>query len=300
MGYLFGVFGVVLFLGFSFIVMRNPRPWALAVTENPNGTKKLSASKFQALVWTLVVLFAYGSVFGSRLLKTDPKETVPAGVTSSVEEGETAEGKLSDLLPDIPLNLLVLMGLSAVTAAGAKGVTIAYKSQGSIPKEGGGLVTNPEEEGDLVKVQMLTWTLIAAGYYLLTVVDSLGAAVPSYVMPDVEGALLVLMGASQGAYIGNKLVTKKVAKTPKLKQLIPEKGSKGSSVKLLGDNFGNDQGESFVLVNGNEIESIPPEDWTDFAINFTLPADGKKGEKWSVKVNRDSEWSAETLYFELT
>lgn len=192
MGYLFGVVALVLFWIFSFIVAgKKLAPWALAISENPVGPSKLSASKFQALVWTLIALFAYASVFGARLLASEPGEALPG-------------------LPEIPMNLLVLMGLSAVTAASAKGVTIAYKSRGLIPDESGGLTTNPKDEGDLIKTQMLVWTLVAGGIYLLNVVNSINSG--SYIMPDVEGALLVLMGVSQGTYVGNKLVTTTVIK----------------------------------------------------------------------------------------
>jgi hypothetical protein len=281
-GYLFGVAALILFWVFSLIVTKgNPWPWALAISENPEGPRKLSASKFQALVWTLTTLFAYGSVFGARLLALQPGEALPE-------------------LPNIPLNLLVLMGLSAVTAAGSKGVSISYKSQGRIPDKSGGLTTNPKGEGDLIKTQMLVWTIVAAGIYLLNVRHSISNG--SYIMPDVEGALLVLMGVSQGTYIGNKLVTTTVTKTPKIIEILPLKGPAGTTITILGESFGSEQGASFVafdhdLINKEEEGLVS---WSDLKIQVTVPTTYQPDDEIRVRVNRDGEWNENKHSFRVT
>ncbi len=276
-GYLFGFGTLIVFWIFSFIITQEANPIALAYSENPpkeGEGKKLSASKLQALIWTMITLFTYASIFGTRLLS--------ASSSSPVSEMQ---------LPDIPLNLLVLMGLSVATAAGSKGVTISYKTQGIIGKDGGGLTTNSKDEPDLVKTQMLVWTVVAAGIYLITVVDNINHF--RYVMPDVEGALLVLMGASQGAYIGNKLVSKDIGKTPKLIEV--SQSIDGNSLTLEGENFGQEQGAGYVRLNdtvvreaGNEILS-----WSDFNIQVKIPALFKDEDEIRVKINRDGEWSEE-------
>lgn len=282
-GYLFGVGAIAIFWIFSFAVTGNANPLILAYSENPPkpGEKRaLSASKFQSLIWTLITLFAYVSIFGARFLSMKAGEPV-----SSVE------------LPGLPVKLLILMGLSVATAAGSKGVTISYKSQGLIDKKGGGLLTTPQEDADLIKIQMLVWTIIAAGIYMITVVDNISNN--TFELPDIEGALLVLMGASQGAYIGNKLVSKDVTKTPRLLGISPS--IDGNSLTIDGENFGSEQGASYVRLNNTDIKAANTEiiSWSDFHIQLKIPAILNTDEITKVKVNRDGEWSEEKTLFNL-
>jgi len=238
-------------------------------------------------LWTWVTLFAYVTVFGARLLNAQSAGALPA-------------------LPGIPLNLLILMGLSATTATGSKGVAISYKSRGLIGQQSGGLVTNPEGEGDLVKTQMIVWSLIGAAVYLLSLGPFLAALSPgnqlSVALPDIDGGLLVLMGASQGAYFGNKLVTREIAKKPKLDKLLPAQGPAGAAVTLTGENFGDQQGESFVALNGRTVRSQADGlmAWSDLQIQITIPSTYKAGDTIQIEVYRDGEWSENKLLFAVT
>jgi hypothetical protein len=117
-GYLFGAGALLVFWVFSYIVTRKVAPWALAISESTVGGQLqgvLSVSKFQALVWTLITLFTYTSVFGARFLASEP-------------------GAALRTLPSIPINLLVLMGLSVATAAGAKRTSSHWMTALSAPK----------------------------------------------------------------------------------------------------------------------------------------------------------------------
>jgi hypothetical protein len=188
--YAFGVGAILIFWWVSFNTTGKWAPFALAHNEAKEA-KGLSASKFQALIWTAAALFAYASVFGARLLEVGLRQTLAT-------------------LPMIPLNLLLLMGFSATTAVGSKGVTVTYKTRGVIPDTGGSLTLNPEGQPDMVKAQMVVWSLIGAMIYLASVVNFVGAKgylTSQLALPDVDGTLLVLMGVSQGSYLGNKLVT---------------------------------------------------------------------------------------------
>lgn len=289
-GYLFGIGSLLIFWLVSYLITRKVNPFALIYTENsnpvgvaPEKTKSkgeentLSASKFQALLWTMTTLFAYTSVFGFRVL--DKKEAL-------VPE-----------LPNFPISLLVLMGLSVVTAVGSKGVTIAYKSEGVIPMESGGLATNPQGQGDLTKIQMLVWTFIAIGIYLITVVDYINAK--EFILPEVDQALLVLMGVSQGAYIGNKLVSKDVTKTPRITDIWQT--PVGDIIMIDGGNFGKELGTSFVQMNDYPLKEMGNEiiKWSDFRIEVKIPPTILKNEILNVKVNRDGEWSKEKLMLPL-
>ena len=284
-GYLFGLGAVLLFWVFSFVVTGGKlAPWALAVSESTVGGQSqgvVSASKFQALLWTLTTLFAYASVFGARLLEAPDVST-----------------------PSIPINLLVLMGLSAATAVGAKGVAVSYKAQGLVSERSGGLTTTPSGDADLTKTQLLVWTFIAAAIYLLTVVRFM--ATKSYLaagvtLPDVDGTLLVLMGASQGTYIGGKLVSRDVLAKPDLKSLLPLKGPAGTALTLLGDSLGDTQGTNFVLLDDRTVRSAADGlvSWADGQIRITIPATVRTGDRIAVGVYRDGETSSR-LFFEVT
>jgi len=283
-GYLFGIGSLFIFWVVSYLITRKVNPFALTYTENPTienskskgDDKTLSASKFQALLWTMTTLFAYTSMFGFRVLSE--KDLVPE-------------------LPNFPISLLVLMGLSVVTAVGSKGVTISYKSEGVIPKKSGGLATNPQGQGDLTKIQMLVWTFIAIGIYLITVVDNIN--IGEFTLPEVDQALLVLMGASQGAYVGNKLVSKDVTKTPRITDIWQT--PVGDIIMIDGGNYGKEQGASFVQINDYPLKEMGKEilNWADFRIEVKIPPTILKNEILNVKVNRDGEWSKEKLMLPL-
>jgi hypothetical protein len=288
--YLFGGVALLVFLGVSILVTgRNLK--SLVVTDskysevNEQGQtvevkqRELSASKLQALVWILVTMFAYASVFGAFLLNSESGDPLPD-------------------LPGIPVNLLALMGLSVATAAGAKGVTVSYKDQGRIDKKSGAATTDAEGNPQLVKVQMLVWTFLGALWYLLKVIKFIDGieTLPegAYALPDVDGALLVLMGVAQGAYIGDKLVSRDIHKTPKLERIMPLQGAVGTKVTLIGENFGDDQGSNFVSIGDKIIESTEEGlvSWSSLKIEAKIPADCEPGQVM-VKVYRDGEWSEE-------
>ncbi len=279
--YWLGIVAVLLFWVFSFFVTRKPWPWVLAESENDVGPKRLSASKFQALVWTYVTLFAYGSIFGTRL------------------QGMTSEAPFAEL-PQIPRNFLFLMGLSAITVTGAKGVTISYKSQGRISDISGGLLTGPEGQGDLLKTQMLVWTIVAASMYIIKLVRGLNDG-SIYDMPNIDQTLLVLMGISQGSYLGNKLVTRNVIKTPKITEILPLSGDAGTEVVILGENFGETQGNSFVALNGIPIKTQADGlvAWADLQIRLKIPTTFQVNDTVKIRVHRDGEWSPGEYTFQV-
>jgi hypothetical protein len=225
-------------------------------------------------------------VFGALLLDTESGEPLPP-------------------LPKIPVNLLVLMGLSVVTAAGSKGVTVAYKAQDRIAAKSGGAVTDPEGNPQLIKAQMLVWTFVGALWFLLTVVkfiDGINVAVASgtLALPDVDGALLVLIGVAQGAYVGDKLVARDIRKTPKLDKITPSSGKAGTEITLLGSNFGAERGQNFVQLGGDLVveELVRGECvWGNLQIQkVKIPETYAAGSGVKVKVYRDGEYSEEKIF----
>jgi hypothetical protein len=226
---------------------------------------RLSTSKFQFFVWTAVVVFVYALLFWYR--------------------GKT------DAISSIPQNVLIAMGLSIVTAVGAKGITVSYLNSGSISKpasdQPGGttdlsaLVTRDGSSApDLTKIQMLIWTVIAVAVYLHTVYYSLSkyrtCAAKDCVFPDIDTSLMVLMGLSQGAYLGNKLVA---AGSPQVSTLSPAVGLPGADVTISGQSLGSTQNGNLILINGQN-QQIAATSWTDSAVHFSVPQRRADGTAW--------------------
>lgn len=302
-GYYFGVGALLVFWIMSYWITGKLEPWALAISEgsnsDKNGEKKevLSSSKFQALLWTLIVLFSYSSIFGARFLET------------LAEDAVTTLPEILKALPMIPINLFLLMGFSVTTAAGSKSVTISYKTRGIVSPKSGGLIQNPQGQGDLQKTQMLAWTIVGAFIYLMKVVtyislksynltDDFGMPlVPA--LPEVDNTLLILMGVSQGSYLTNKVVTKDVVRVPKINEILPLTGPKETLVTMLGENFGEPHEDNFVTIQGSIIRKDDVEFWNDKQIRVKIPDKFQKGDKINLGVYCHNN-SSNKLTFEVT
>lgn len=214
--------------------------------------KPLSASKLQFWIWTLVVLASYASISAARMM-------LGAGGGKPQSMGE------------IPIELILLMGLTATTAIGSKGISIGYLSRGDKDVTGGGAIGQPGSDGtSLSKLQMLSWSILGATIYLIQVVTMIGKADPSQlVMPPVDGALLVLTGISQGTYLGGKVIPNKPKWKPEIRQALPDPVHAGENLIIIGARFGNAIGQSIVEFNGIPITKAVS--WSDFKIIVTVP-----------------------------
>ena len=118
---------------------------------------------------------------------------------------------------NIPDNLLLLSGMSALTFGGAKGITTAKVdaavAQGiANPKPPGqphfwrDLIQNDVGSFDLGDFQMFVVTLLAVGMYLAAILHFLGllAVSDAVKLPDVDTTILATFGLSQGAYLTKK------------------------------------------------------------------------------------------------
>jgi hypothetical protein len=118
---------------------------------------------------------------------------------------------------NIPDNLLLLSGISALTFGGAKGITTgkvdAAAAQGMAnPKPPGqphfwrDLIQNDVGSFDLGDFQMLMVTLLAVGMYLAATLHFLGllAASETVKLPDIDTTVLATFGLGQGAYLTKK------------------------------------------------------------------------------------------------
>ena len=224
---------------------------------------RLSTSKCQALVWTFVAIFGFVEVFIERTM---------LGISTSDQS--------------IPINLLIAIGFSVTTMTAAKGITVSYAGSGLLNKatptdpgklkDGrprfGGLVTDDDGAPDLSKIQMLAFTMIAVLVYILRM--TLQDKGPPE-LADIEPALMVLMGLSQGAYIGKKLTT---TETPRVAGMSPGTGKGGDPIKLTGVSFGDEQNGSVISVEGMPVPEVIA--WSDKEITFKFPTERAAAIAW--------------------
>jgi hypothetical protein len=158
--------------------------------------QRYSNSKFQMAAWFCIVIATYLGVVSLRVC----------------ELGWDFLGGVN-----IPSNLLLLSGMSALTYAGAKGITTAKidtaTAQGKPdPKPSGeprffrDLLQNDAGSFDLGDFQMLVVTLLAVGMYAATVFHSLEVIQVSQttLLPNVDTTILASFGLGQGAYLTKK------------------------------------------------------------------------------------------------
>jgi hypothetical protein len=138
-----------------------------------------------------VVIFAYAAIYSLKF-----------------------EAHRFEAIDEIPKNVLIAMGMSVISAAAAKGITVSYISTGRITKPTvpsssssfGAIFQDDAGFPDLSKIQMIAWTFIAIATYLIAVGSKIHQRDYSS-LPDIDSALMVLMGLGHGAYLGKKLVT---------------------------------------------------------------------------------------------
>ena len=239
---------------------------------------RLSTSKFQFLLWTGVIVFTYAWYYALR----------------ADHAGNAAPATINDL----PENVLIAMGMSAVTLAGAKAITTSYLLRGLIDKpeqapdnaSAANLVANDNDAPDLTKIQMLVWTFIAITVYLVQVAITArtyggctlpppGGDLPAGCrFPDIDAALMVLMGLGQGTYLGNKLVT---VNTPRISSATPASGGWGTAVSLSGQAFGASPDGQQVTLDDRAVP-VAAADWKDTLITLRIPPRHPDGTEWRL------------------
>ena len=221
-----------------------------------------STSKLQMWLWTVVVLFSYVAIYAAR-----------------VKSGQF------DPINEFPENVLIALGLSIVTGTAAKGITVSYLKSGEIVKPpptsstSGPSAVVKDDDGslDLSKIQMLAWTVVAIGVYLINVVVEIKHP-PYDKLPDIDAALMVLMGLGQGAYLGKKLVSTDV---PRITAVTSQQTAGTTVITIQGDTFGPVQNGSLVTIDGIPV-TTPVSFWSDTQINLNLPPTHPNGNAWTA------------------
>ncbi len=205
---------------------------------------RLSTSKFQWLLWIVVVAYAYTVLWVLR-----------------AEQGNYAA------ISEVPVNLLTVLGFSTGTAAAAKGITSGYVQTSRVAKNNvtaGGILSDDSGAPELAKIQVMGFTLIALIIFLVTLAHQIASNPVISSLPNLDSSLLVLMGISSGGYLGKKLVT---FSPPALYAAIPPTAPAGTTVTLTGASLGPAPGGALQL-NGT---AIPFTSWSASAIEFTVP-----------------------------
>jgi len=215
-----------------------------------------STSKAQFLLWTVVVIYAYVVV---------------------VLDGFLNHGWL-DLTPEVPDNLLMVMGLASLTALGAKGITTNYKNTGlvfTLDSSKGGLLLEDDGYPSLAKIQLAAWNLIASGIFLAKVLDGVvnsGTWVAG--LNDIDSTLLVLIGIGDASYLGKKISDKEDPKAPRLTSINPNEGGKDESISITGINFGKSSDDGLLFIEDREykikVDSSSSSSWNENMIKFKL------------------------------
>jgi len=230
-----------------------------------------SLARFQFLVWTLIVSFTYLGIAILRLL---------AGVASYPES--------------IPVNILLLMGISvAVPVASGSISSIKYMTEK--PKERPAKLAPyatmlmENNKLTLTRLQMLLWTCIGVLVYLGVLFITTMAATKNVVgltLPDIDITLVVLMGLSQGAYLGGKLV----ASSPMdISEIQPKSGSAGQEISIFGMGFGDVK--DVIWFNNDKIPADAITNWTDSRIDLKIPAAYTKN-TYNIKVAKGGSLSS--------
>lgn len=238
-----------------------------------------SLAILQFFAWTLVIIFAFFGVYLVRIF-------------NGISEPPT----------EIPLSLLALMGISVATSIVSGGVSsIKYKTNDSKKaKETGknaGFSSMLQEKGKLTltRFQMFGWTWIGITVYLIILFSNVTDNVNSgnfeaLILPDIDPTLVVLMGMSQGAYVGGKMITKQGMKVA---GIFPSKLKAKDKIVITGTNFGNNRG--FVRFGDKIISADKIDSWDNSKIEITIPEDVASG-KHQIQVGTDGLLTVEQEY----
>jgi hypothetical protein len=151
-----------------------------------------STSKFQWTIWLAAILIVYVALWVIRVKQGDWSSTTK-----------------------VPANVLTVLGFSTATAAAAKGITAGYVQTNRVSKADpanrakppGGLLQDDDGVPELAKIQMVGFTLVAVGIFVATFFHQIFASPILTSLPNIDSSLLVLMGISQGGYLGKKIVS---------------------------------------------------------------------------------------------
>lgn len=257
-----------------------------------------SLARFQFLLWTFVISFTLLSVYLILLRNgiLDPKL-------------------------ELPTNTLILMGISTIVPIISNVISKENytKTLSSIPEKNTipKLSTMLLEGGKptLGRYQMFLWTFLSISIYLLQFNNYVNGPVFDRLIPDVDDSLVVLMGLSQGAYLGFKAVARERIYLV-LESSTPVKDTKVDKNTVITATFNNEldattiDQNTIILTKEGSTDLIPGESKVDPTnkkmIIFKPTSPLEEGAKYNVKLSQslkdkdgntleaDNAWSFET------
>jgi hypothetical protein len=278
-----------------------------------------STSKLQFFWWTVAVVFSFAAL-KLRQLQVDPTLTlsippmVMAAMGTSAVTAVAAkalavnEADKKNRSPNAqPLNALAPSAnatadsISTVEVKPTTNLAVSNENiEKEIPPAGDVRYTVTDDAGnpDLTKIQLLAWTVIAIALYLWRVVIDISATVPRETLPDIDLALVVLTGLSQGTYLGRKLVPDN---TPWLLKIEPEavKSGEDTLMKVTGQNFGSRQNGSMITIDTNPV-TVDVTQWSADKIIFKLKSEKPAGTILHIGVVVGGQTSANALRLPVT
>lgn len=161
--------------------------WILVVVQNRNGRASLSA--FQILFWTLIVAAsaAYVMALSGNLVN------IPLGLLTLLGIAGTA-GVISAFAANPNEIQKTLIPSAPVSATSCKSSTQSCKTT---PHWRDLVLTMDGKAPDISRVQMLVFTLVGGCFVVLQVLNY-------YVIPDIPAGYQILIGISNGIYVGSK------------------------------------------------------------------------------------------------
>lgn len=277
----YGLLAIAFLWLVSFVLAGDANPLALAMGLD----NRLSTSKLQALLWTACIGFVYSMIYADRVItfgNVDP-------------------------ITDIPQNVLFALGISVVSAVGAKAITSSQvaanpdnKDASAAPSYDPSALVRDDgsSTASLTKVQILFWTVIAIVVYITSALHHLpliaSCPAPNCTFPDIDTTLMIFMGLGHATYLGGKLVG---GATPQLSKVTEENGPGGKTLILTGSSLGS---SGVMLVNGDPVKDELIQSWTATSIRFTLadPDGGiwSVGDKITLAVNLNGNTSPAITY----
>jgi hypothetical protein len=253
---------------------------------------RLSLSKVQFYAWTVTIVYCYSVL---ALYRFEVAWT-PQCILDAVAQ----LGALT-----VPSNVWIVLGMSAGTLVGAKGITNAQVRSNLISKTrvqprvrvSDLFWDDTSNSFSLSNLQMLVWTFVAISVYLLAIYSSINGQNAIYEhllsqtsfppvstdlisrlsaypglhfvqgIPDVDITLLVLMGLSQATYLGNKLT---IVTPPAIYSLSANPVRADSTISINGNNFGNTPTTGQVILNGSILPASQIMGWADSQISFAV------------------------------
>lgn len=268
-----------------------------------------SLALFQFLVWTFVVIFSFVLIYSIKILAGD------YNLAGS----------------HVPLNLLVLMGISTAVPIASTYISREYyerdltaqnfvanafegknsaELQGLRKENPVGKMLKENNKPTIARYQMFVWTFIGIFIYLFSLSTLVAANdQPQEIMkisvPDVDVTIVALMGLSSTAFLGLKAVSNYM----NIREILPDGSLQdlrpGEDLSIFGKNFGEESDTVWIgnkkLNNSEKPGSISS--WSDERIDLKVPPidEGeydltvvKKGSsvKYSAKIRIKSPTSA--------